>query len=210
MPVWQRIYEELQAELGDSNFVIISAAQDTGGEAVVGPIFDAANTTYIQIVDVDHTISTVFNFLNVPSAAWVDESGKIVRIDEGTYAKIHPFGGNDVYAPALIDWVRNGENSEFVQSTATVTKNIRVQSADELKAEAAFRLGNFFRAYGYADKAEEYWTQARTLSPDSVNYIRQNLTLSEEGSAGETFRGLMTSYIEGGKHYYRPLDLAEK
>jgi tetratricopeptide (TPR) repeat protein len=210
VPVWQRIYEELQAELGDSNFVIISAAQDTGGEAVVGPIFDAANTTYIQIVDVDHTVSTVFNFLNVPSAAWVDESGKIVRIDEGTYAKIHPFGGNDVYAPALIDWVKNGENSQYVQSAATVTKNIRVQSAEEQKAEAAFRLGNFFRAQGYADKAEEYWEQARTLNPDSVNYIRQNLTLSEEGSAGAAFHGLMTSYIEGGKDYYRPLDLAEK
>jgi tetratricopeptide (TPR) repeat protein len=210
VPVWQRIYEDLQAELGDSNFVIISAAQDTGGEAVVGPIFDAANTTYIQIIDVDHTISTVFNFLNVPSAAWVDESGKIVRIDEGTYAKIHPFGGNDVYAPALIDWVRNGENSEYVQSAATVTKNIRVLSTDELKAEAAFRLGNFFRSQGYTEKAEAYWEQARTLNPDSVNYIRQNLTLSEEGSAGEAFRGLMTSYVEGGKHYYRPLDLTEK
>ena len=210
MPVWQRIYEELHAELGDPNFVIISAAQDTGGEAVVGPIFDAANTTYVQIVDVDHTISTVFNFLNVPSAAWIDETGKIVRIDEGTYAKIHPFGGNDVYAPALIDWVKNGENSQYVQSAATVTKNIRVQSFDELKAEAAFRLGNFFRAQGYADKAEGYWEQARTLNPDSVNYIRQNLTLSEEGSAGESFRSMRESFIKDGKDYYRPLDLAEK
>ena len=206
MPVWQRIYEELN----DPDFVIISAAQDTGGEAVVGPIFDAANTTYTQIVDVDHTISTVFNFLNVPSAAWVDETGRIVRIDEGTYAKIHPFGGNDVYAPALIDWVKNGAESEYVQSTATVTKNIREPSFEERQAEAAFRLGNFFRENGHAEKAEHYWEQARTLNPDSVNYIRQNLTLSEEGSAGETFRGMMASYIEEGKHYYRPLDLDEK
>jgi len=208
--VWQRIYEELHEELSDPNFVIISAAQDTGGEAVVGPIFDAANTTYVQIVDVDHTISTVFNFLNVPSAAWIDETGKIVRIDEGTYAKIHPFGGNDVYAPALIDWVKNGPDSQYVQSAATVTKNIRVMSINEHQAEAAFRLGNFFRENGHADKAEHYWEQARTLNPDSVNYIRQNLTLSEEGSAGETFRTMMASYIEEGKDYYRPLDLEEK
>ncbi len=210
MPVWQRIYEDLQKELGDPNFVIISAAQDTGGEAVVGPIFDAAGTTYIQIVDTNHTISTVFNFLNVPSAAWIDETGKIVRIDEGTYAKIHPFGGNDVYAPALIDWVKNGENSQYVQSAATVTKNIRRQTSEELNAEAAFRLGNFFRENGYTEKAEHYWQQARELNPDSVNYIRQDLTLSAEGSAGETFRGMMASYIEEGKDYYRPLDLEEK
>jgi hypothetical protein len=206
VPVWQHIYEELN----DPNFVIISAAQDTGGESVVGPIFDAANTTYVQIVDVDHTISTVFNFLNVPSAAWVDETGKIVRIDEGTYAKIHPFGGNDVYAPALIDWVKNGAESKYVQATSTVTKNIREPSFRERQADAAFRLGNFFRENGYETKAEHYWEQAQTLNPDSVNYIRQGLTLSEEGSAGESFRNLMTSYIEGDKDYYRPLDLDEK
>ena len=206
MPVWQHIYEELN----DPNFVIISAAQDTGGEAVAGPIFDAANTTYIQIVDVNHTISAAFNFVNVPAAAWVDESGKIVRIDEGTYAKTHPFGGNDIYAPALIDWVKNGENSSYVQAAETVAKNIRPQSFDELRAEAAFRLGNCFREYGMTEKAEIYWEMAKELNPDSVNYIRQNLTLSEEGSAGATFRSLMESYIKGGKNYYRPLDLNEK
>lgn len=206
MPVWQHIYEELN----DPNFVIISAAQDTGGEAVAGPIFDAANATYVQIVDVNHTISSVFNFVNVPAAAWVDETGKIVRIDEGTYAKTHPFGGNDVYAPALKDWVKNGENSEYVQAATTVTKNIRRQTFDELKAEAAFRLGNFFREYGYADKTEHYWEMAKDLNPDSVNYIRQNLTLSAEGSAGESFMKMIGEYVGQGKDYYRPLDLSEK
>ena len=206
MPVWQHIYEELN----DPNFVIISAAQDTGGEAVAGPIFDAANATYVQIVDVNHTISSAFNFVNVPAAAWVDESGKIVRIDEGTYAKTHPFGGNDIYAPALKDWVRNGESSEYVQAAATVTKNIRPQSFDELKAEAAFRLGNFFREHGYADKTEHYWEMAKNLNPGSVNYIRQNLTLSAEGSAGESFMKMIGEYVGQGRDYYRPLDLAEK
>ena len=206
MPVWQQIYEELD----DPDFVIISAAQDTGGEAVAGPIFDEAKATYVQVVDVDHRISAAFNFLNVPSAAWIDETGKIVRIDEGTYAKTHPFGGNDIYAPALKDWVKNGESSQYVQSTATVTKNIRSSSFSEQEAEAAFRLGNFFRMYGYEEKTEYYWNLAKTLNPDSVNYIRQNLTLSEEGSAGESFRKMFSEYMTGEKDYYRPLDLEER
>ena len=88
MPVWQRIYEDIN----DPNFVILCAAEDTGGEAVAGPIFDAANPTYIQVVDPDHIISSTFNFVNVPSAAWIDESGRIVRIDEGTYSQLHSFG----------------------------------------------------------------------------------------------------------------------
>ncbi len=211
MPVWQRLYEEID----DPNFVLICAAEDTGGEAVAGPIFDAANPTYIQVVDEDHVISSAFNFVNVPSAAWIDEEGRIVRIDEGTYSKIHEFGegeqkivfGNDVYAPALKDWVAKGAASEHVQSARTVTGKIRAHSADQLQADAAFRLANLFRAHGQKDKAEKYWEMARSLNPDSVNFIRQNLTLTEEGSAGETFMKLMGEYVSQGRDYYRPLDI---
>lgn len=211
MPVWQQLYEEIN----DPNFVIICAAQDTGGEAVAGPIFDAARPTYIQVVDEDHLISSAFNFVNVPSAAWIDESGQIVRIDEGTYAKIHQFGegdeaftfGNDVYAPAIKDWVANGEHSKHVQPAATVAGNIRAHSTDQLQADAAFRLGNLFRAHGQGDKADHYWEMAQALNPDSINFIRQNLTLTEEGSGGETFMKVMGEYASQGKDFYRPLDV---
>lgn len=211
MPVWQRIYEEIN----DPDFVLISVAEDTGGEAVAGPIFDAANPTYIQIVDDNHLISSAFNFVNVPSAAWVDETGRIVRIDEGTYAKTHELGagdqkitfGTDVYAPAVKDWVAKGAASRYVQSAEAVTGNIRQFSADEQKADAAFRLANLFRGHGQRDKAEQYWNLAQTLNPDSINFFRQNLTLSEEGSAGETFMKRRIEYEAEGKDYYRPLDL---
>lgn len=211
MPVWQQVYEEIN----DPNFVILCVAEDTGGEAAAGPIFDEANPTYIQIIDEDHIISGAFNFVNVPSAAWIDEEGRIVRIDEGTYSKIHEIGegeqaitfGNDVYVPALKDWVEKGADSEFVQSAATVTDNIREQSVDQQKADAAFRLANLFRAHGQKEKAEHYWDLAQELNPDSINFIRQNLTLSEEGSAGETFMKVIGDYGSSGKDYYRPLDL---
>jgi len=211
VPVWQQVYEEIN----DPNFVIICAAEDTGGEAVAGPIFDAANPTYIQVVDENHIISSAFNFVNVPSAAWIDEAGRIVRIDEGTYSKTHSFGegdqafefGSDVYSPALKDWVAKGADSEYVQSATTVTGNIREHSFDQLKADAAFRLANLFRAHGYSDKADEYWDMAQSLNPDSINFIRQNLTLTEEGSGGETFMKLMEQYVSQGKDFYRPLDI---
>ncbi len=211
MPVWQRVYEEID----NPDFVLICAAEDVGGEAVAGPIFDAANPTYVQVVDENHIISSAFNFVNVPSAAWIDEEGRIVRIDEGTYSQIHEFGegeqkisfGNDVYSPALKDWVEKGAASAHVQAADAVTGNIRKHSADQLKADAAFRLANLFRAHGHAEQAERYWEMARSLNPDSVNFVRQNLTLTDEGSAGETFMKLMGEYVSEGRDYYRPLDI---
>ena len=210
VPVWQRVYEEID----DPNFVLICAAQDTGGEAAAGPIFDAANPTFVQVVDQDHVISSAFNFVNVPSSAWIDEDGRIVRIDVGTYSQLHEFGegdskisfGNDVYTPALKDWVANGSASRHVQNAETVAGNVRSHSFDQEQADAAFQLGNLFRAHGDAEKADHYWAKARQLNPDSVNFIRQNLTLTEEGSAGETFQKMMGEYIAQGKDYYRPLD----
>ncbi len=211
MPVWQRIYEEIN----DPNFVIICVAEDTGGEAVAGPIFDAANPTYVQVVDENHVISSAFNFVNVPSAAWVDEEGRIVRIDEGTYAMSYELGegeqkvsfGTDVYAPAVKDWAAQGSASNYVQSASVVTGNIRESSVDQQKADAAFRLGNLFRSHGRKEKAEHYWNMAQSLNPDSINFFRQNLTLSEEGSAGEKFRKMRDEYEMHGKDYYRPLEI---
>ena len=211
VPVWQRIYEQID----DPNFVLISAAQDTGGEAVAGPIFDAAGATYVQVVDEDHAVSQAFHFVNVPSAAWIDEDGRIVRIDEGTYANTHEFSagdqsitfGTDVYAPAVLDWIANGADSRYVQSAQTVAGNVRTLSVDEQRADAAFRLANLFRAHGQAEKAEQYWDMAQALHPESINYFRQNLTLSEEGSAGATFRARREAYVREGKDYYRPLDI---
>lgn len=213
MPVWQQVYEEIN----DPDFVLLCVAEDTGGEAAAGPIFDAANPTYIQIIDENHVISSAFNFVNVPSAAWIDEDGKIVRIDEGTYSKVHAIGegeqaitfGNDVYTPALKDWVAKGADSEFVQSTETVTGNIRELSSDQQKADAAFCLANLFRKHGEEEKAEHYWNMTQALNPDSINFIRQNLTLSEEGSAGETFMKVIGEFASSGKDYYRPLDMQE-
>jgi len=211
VPVWQQVFEEIN----DPNFVLICAAEDVGGEAVAGPIFDAAKPTYTQVVDVNHIISSAFNFVNVPSSAWIDETGRIVRIDEGTYSKIHTISngeqsiefGNDVYTPALKDWVANGAASKHVQSAETVTKNIRAHSFDQHKADAAFRLANLFREHGAAEQADQFWALARELNPDSVNFVRQNLTLTDEGSAGETFMKMRGDYERQGKDYYRPLDI---
>ena len=138
-----------------------------------------------------------------------------MRIDEGTYSKVHTIGdeqqsitfGNDVYTPALKDWVAKGSASVHVQEAAEVASNIRVHTADQQKADAAFRLANLFREHGAAEQADKYWAMARALNPDSVNFIRQDLTLTEEGSAGETFLKMRGEYEREGKDYYRPLDI---
>jgi len=126
---WEPIYRKLK----DQDFELISIAQDTAGEKAAGPIFDAANVSYTTIIDPDHKISSLYNFVNVPSAAWIDENGRIARINEGTYASTYKLGamefGTDDYAPAVEDWVKNGAQSKYAWSPDEVAQKIRPRTA---------------------------------------------------------------------------------
>jgi len=202
VPVWQTIYEDLK----DQNFELISAAQDTGGEAKAGPIFDRANVTYTAIVDVNHTISSLFNLVNVPSGVWINEEGRIVRIDEGTYTKSAKVLGNtighDGYVPALRDWIAKGDESAYIMSPDEVASNIRLRVADEELAEPNFKLANYFYAKGNMDSANAYWDKAQALSPDSWNFHRQDWSFLPSAETNKNFLGKVNALTTS---YYAPM-----
>jgi peroxiredoxin len=201
---WQPIYEELKRQ----NFELISVAEDTAGEAAAGPIIDAAKPTYTTLIDTKHRISALYDFVNVPSAAWIDETGRIVRINEGTYARTHKLGnmtiGTDEYTPALRDWVAKGSKSAYVWTPKQVTEKIRGRSTDEAKADALFALGTYFYDQHNEQKAGEYWSQARALFPDSWNIHRQDWSITDRDNAGRNF---MQKREALEKPYYRDLEL---
>lgn len=205
MPVWQSIYEELKSD----NFEIISVAQDTGGEADAGPIFDAANVSYTSIIDINHHISALYNLVNVPSGVWIDEEGHIVRINEGTYAATHMNGafGTDDYVPIVRDWVAKGADSEYVWDTDRVKDSIFQRTPDAERAQPAFRLGGYYFTNGNDEKAEQYWTMAQELDPTSWNYLRQDLMYEEGGSAGPEWRARRDRIESAGGSYYAPLEI---
>ena len=74
----------------------------------------------MSLVDEDHRISSLYNLVNVPSAVWIDETGHVRRIDEGTYATTHNLGGFEFgrtdYAPMVTSWVKEGERSAHLKA----------------------------------------------------------------------------------------------
>ena len=149
-------------------------------------------------------MSSLFDLGNVPSAVWIDEDGRVRRIDEGTYAATHKMGdfefGRDDYAPLVIDWVRTGAHVKPIDEFSTT---LAPRSSDAAKAEAAFALAVHFKSVGADDKAEDYWAVAQRLNPDSWNYHRQDWSFTPE-EAGATWQRKFMSL--GDKPYYRPID----
>lgn len=203
VPSWDVVYKELK----EHNFEVILVAEDTGGMAAAGKYYEDADVTFTALIDETHKISSLYNFVNVPSGAWIDEKGKIVRINEGTYAAKHGSIGTDDYSPAVRDWVMNGEKSQYVWNTKQVAEHIKPRSDDAERADPAFKLGLYFFANDDREHADIYWKMAQGLSPDNINYFRQDLFFTEEGSFGKTYMDKRKEIIDSGKTYYTPLEL---
>lgn len=183
--------------------MIIAAAQDTGGIAITDTWYEQAGATYAALTDVNHSISSLYGLVNVPSAVWIDEDGQVLRIDEGTYATKHKMGdfefGRDDYAPMVADWVKNGSASQYVDGPVRVA----APASEQALAEPTFKLGVYFHQQGNEAKANQYWERAQSLNPKSWNYARQDWSFTpEQASANwaEKFEGLE------GDPYYKPIE----
>jgi hypothetical protein len=174
--------------------------------AAAGEWYAAAKPTYTALVDSTHLVTELYNLVNVPSAIWVDEQGRVARINEGTYSGVIKLGGGsigtDEYLPLVLDWVANGENSRHVWSRQTMVERIRKATPDEALADPTFKLGVYFYERDQA-LARTYWERAQKLAPDNWNYHRQDWNLIE-GLAGPKYREKRGAL--GDKPYYAPLE----
>ena len=191
----------MQNEAEDNNFIIIAAAQDTGGIEVAAPWYSQAEASFVALVDESHTISSLYNLGNVPSAVWIDEEGYVRRIDEGAYAAAYEFGGREDYAPMVVDWVKRGDDSAHVLPRGEL--KLESRSADAARAEPLFKLGVYFHQAGDDPKADKYWVQAQQLNPDSWNYHRQDWSFTPEQAGANWVKKYQS--LEG-KPYYKPID----
>lgn len=209
---WQKIYEELN----DPNFEIICVAEDSQGEAVARKWFDDAKASFHCIVDAKHAISSAFGWVNVPTGCWIDEEGKIVRVNEAAYAEKHQIDkfilktefGSDAFGIATKEWVRNGLNPSIAQDIATRNANIKSTSQSDYLADAWFQLGLYFQEKEALTEAELYFENARKLAPNNWNIARQSWTFKSTFYAIKNWNRITRSRAENDNwSYYQPMDL---
>jgi len=201
------VYEELKGQ----NFEIVAAAQDTGGEAAAGKWYDAAKATFTTLVDAKHTVSSAFQFINVPMGVWIDETGRVVRPAEPAWAasRTDTYGGKsitiegEVYAGALRDWVSKGERSAYVLSDEEFTRRVKPRSDAETEAEASFKLAVWFQQAGNKELASKYFAKAQQLNPNDWNYHRQEWSFTPQ-EAGKKW---MEKFQKTEEPYYPKLDI---
>ena len=242
--MWQGLYEELQGK----NFIIIAAAFDTGGVAAVQDwirpaaptqlpkeLLDimgwdetlsskAATPTYPCLVDEKHIVAERYNMVNVPTAVWINESGRIVRpaesagatdgfrtLDRSTFqmpTEVAAAGkqARKRYIDAIRDWVEKGDASVYALSPDDVRRRMHGMTESAALAAANFRLGQYLYQQGHRQDAQWYFAEAKRLHPENWSFKRQSWALEESGKAsGPEFWAAVEAL--GEKPYYPPVNL---
>ena len=208
MPGWQTFYHELK----DKNFEIVSVAQDTRGVKDAGAWIEKANPEYTVLIDEQHLVTKLYSMVNVPTAVWINEQGKIVRpnevafIDDRFKSLTHMDAGP--YLDGIRDWVAKGERSSFVLSEEGLRKRLTPVSPDRLMADVEFSLAEYLYHAGHGPEAIRHFKEAQRLAPDNWNYKRQAWLLSDaDRDYGTNFSKEVQKL--NGKPYYAPRQMPE-
>ena len=206
MPGWQTLY----AELKDKNFEILSVAQDTGGAKDAAPWITKANPQYTALIDQTQIVTRLFDMVNVPTAVWIDEKGKIVRPNETAYVdnRFKVFTGMEAseYLAAIRDWAANGNKSMYVLSEQEIKTRLAPQKEEHALAAAEFALAEFLSHTNRGPDAIAHYKEAQRLNPDNWNYKRQAWALTDAEKDYGTNFGKEVQKLNG-KPYYPPRKL---
>jgi AhpC/TSA family len=197
LPVWQALHEELAPR----NFTVITVAMDAGGAHDVRQWIEAAKPTHPSLIDTRHLVAELYGWVNVPSNAWIDEEGRIVRPNDPGFAgeffrnmmdadfdfkaMMKEYAGmRDRYLDAVRDWAANGPASRWVLTPEQVGARVAGPNPEHARAAAYFRLGALLHEQGRAEAAQAAFAQAKKLRPESWNFKRQAWHLEEPGKSG--------------------------
>ena len=197
----------------------IAIAFDSGGNAATEPWIKAAKPTYPCLIDRRHVVAELYDMVNVPTAVWIDERGKIVRPSEPagvtdafrkmnrTNFSIPTDAMNELqakrkaYLDALRDWVAKGAKSRFALDGTEVLRRMHTPDAKQVRAAANFRLGEYLFERGHADAAQKYFEEAKRLRPESWNYKRQAWALEDPMKPGGPEFWAAVDSLGEGKYY---------
>jgi hypothetical protein len=197
----------------------ITIAFDSGGNAATEPWITAAKPTYPCLIDRRHVVAELYDMVNVPTAVWIDERGKIVRPSEPagvtdafrkmnrTNFSIPTDAMNELqakrkaYQDAIRDWVANGAKSKFALSEAEVLRRMHTPDDSQVRAAANFRLGEYLFEKGHAPAAQKYFEEAKRLRPESWNYKRQAWALEDPMKPGGPEFWAAVDSLGEGKYY---------
>ncbi len=165
-----------------------------------------------MLIDTKHLVTRLYDMVNVPTAVWINEKGRIVRPNEVAYVDNRYTGMHrlqaEEYLNAIRDWAANGDRSVFVMSEKELRERLAPQNPDWALAAAEFGLAEYLYRNDQREASIRHYKEAQRLNPESWNYKRQAWALSDaERDYGTSFMKEVQKL--NGKPYYAPRRLPD-
>jgi hypothetical protein len=196
----------MHEELGPRGLAVITVALDaTPDEA--RPWIEAAQPAHPSLIDPWHVVPDLFNIVNVPTAVWVDERGRLARpadVAFGTDTFRHITGiAAEAHLGALRRWV-SGEVPTLPPDR--VRALVAVPSPSDQQARTEFAIGRWLWERGRRDAASRHFDHAGALAPHDFTIRRGTMPMLGHDPMGPSFRTMLAAWKDSGRSYYQPLE----
>ena len=145
----------------------------------------------------------LYNWVNVPTVVWIDESGRIVRPNDAQFGNntwTHVTGFDSAkHLDAVRSWVR-GEWSPPDESWIRDRQKLPTEN-DQL-ARAHFGLGWWLYNRGRQEAADRHFVLAGELAPHDFMIRRGSMPIRGMSSAGPEFFQMVQDWTAAGNSYY--------
>jgi peroxiredoxin len=230
LPGWQALHEELSPR----GVTIVTAAMDAGGPAAVRAWVERAKPRHPALIDAAHSLGAKLGFLNVPTSAWIDEAGMLVRLGDVAAIRENKLARTQIspalpwrmqetlreaqkirtdpaaYLAALRDWAHRGAASRFALAPDELLRRARPCTAEFGLAAAHFKLGQHLLRSGHTSDAVPHFRAAHRLAPEDWTWKRQAWSLADPNQGPtELYESDWLSDVKrlgGGEHYYPPFE----
>jgi peroxiredoxin len=201
-------WQALHAELADQGLTIITISQDAKFDDA-RPFIETAAPTHPSLIDVDHVVSHRFALINVPTAIWIDEAGRVARpprVEHATNVFSFAHGLDcEPHLAALRAWAAGAAPDVTPQTGAVMPP-----TAEEQQARAHHALAWHLYQQGKPEAAAAQWDAAIKLSPFDWTIRRGSMWLRGENPFGTEFANAWLEWEQAGRPDYKSLAAARQ
>jgi hypothetical protein len=181
---------------------VLGVALDDGPDAV-RPYVEKAGVTFPCLVDADHRVADLYGIINISTAVWIDEAGRIARANAMEFGTpiFQQFHGIDPerHFDALRAWVREGR---LPPESADVAARQMPPTPEEQLARTEQLLARHLHRAGHAEAAERHFARAAELAPLDWTIRRGSMPLRGQNPFGPEFFEIFREWQEAGRPDY--------
>jgi len=174
------------------------------------PFIEAAGARHPSLIDTEHRVADLYGMINVPTAVWIDERGRIVRPNDALFGNDDLVQFHGIESGPRLDAIRRWVKDGVLPLDDDGVRRFQVPpTAEQQLARAEFALAWYLHQRGDAAAAERHFVRAGELAPLDLTIRRGSMPIRGLDPMGPDFADLYAEWVQAGMPYYGAIPTGE-